>query len=205
LDDLVRAGKVLYLGCSNYQAWTMARAITLAEARGWNRFVSLQPQYNLLVRSIEREHFAACRELGIGILPWSPLAAGLLTGKITREHRPTEARLGQREIPIYRLYFTERAFRIVDELAACAKEMDTAPAALAIAWQLAKPEITSVILGARSIEQLDGTMAATALEVPSTIQARLDAATEPEPEYPNVMIDWIQGQLDPAARRPKKA
>jgi len=204
LDDLVRAGKVLYLGCSNYQAWTMTRAITLAEARGWNRFVSLQPQYNLLVRSIEREHFAACRELGVGILPWSPLAAGLLTGKITREHRPSEARLGQREIPLYRLYFTERAFQIVDELVACAKEIGATPAALAIAWQLAKPEITSVILGARSIEQLDGTLAATSVEVPPAIQSRLDAATAPEQEYPAVMIDWIQQQLDPAARRAKK-
>jgi aryl-alcohol dehydrogenase-like predicted oxidoreductase len=204
LDDLVRAGKVLYLGCSNYQAWTMARAITLAEARGWNRFVSLQPQYSLLVRSIEREHFAACREMGVGILPWSPLAAGMLTGKITRDKRPSEARLGQREIPIYKLYFTERAFQIVDELVACAREIDGSPAALAIAWQLAKPEITSVILGARSIEQLDGTLLATSLRVPPEIQARLDAATAPEPEYPNVMIDWIQLQLDPAARRSKK-
>ena len=204
LDDLVRAGKVLYLGCSNYRAWTMARAITLCEARGWNRFVSLQPQYSLLVRSIEREHFAACRELGVGLLPWSPLAAGMLTGKITRENRPSEARLGQRDIPIYKLYFTERSFRIVDELVACAREIGATPAALAIAWQLAKPEITSVILGARSIDQLDGTLAATGLEVPPAIQTRLDAASEPEPEYPNVMIDWVQGQLDPAARRAKR-
>lgn len=200
LDDLVRAGKVLYVGCSNYRAWRMARAVTIAEARGWTRFVSLQPQYNLLVRTIEREHFQACRELGIGILPWSPLAAGMLTGKITRDRRPSEARLGQRDMPFYKLYFNERGFRIVDALVECAAEIGAAPAALAIAWQLKKPEITSVILGARSIEQLDGTMAAASLAVPDAIQAKLDEISTPEVEYPAIFIDWLQRQLDPAAR-----
>ena len=201
LDDLVRAGKVHYVGCSNYRAWTMARAVTIADLRGLARFVSIQPQYNLLVRSIEREHFAACRELGIGILPWSPLAAGMLTGKITRDRRPGEARLGQRDMPFYKLYFTERAFQVVDELVTCAREIDATPAALAIAWQLAKPEVTSVILGARNREQLDGTLAAADLGVPEEIQARLDRASAPEDEYPAAFIDWIQRTLDPRAAR----
>jgi aryl-alcohol dehydrogenase-like predicted oxidoreductase len=203
LDDLVRAGKVLYVGCSNYRAYRLARAVTWSEARGWARFVSLQSQYNLLVRSIEREHFAACRELGVGILTWSPLAAGMLTGKISRDHRPEGSRLAQREIPTYRHYFTERAFRIVDVLVEAARESRCSAAALAIAWQLARPEITSVILGARSIEQLRDNLAACDLRPDPEILTRLDAASALEPEYPADFIEWIQPQLAPREKRPK--
>jgi 1-deoxyxylulose-5-phosphate synthase len=201
LDDLVRAGKVLYLGCSNYRAYRIARAVELCEARGWNRFVSLQPQYNLLVRTIEREHFAACRELGVGMITWSPLAAGMLTGKFTKETRPPESRLGQREVPIYKDYFTERAFAIVDVLRAAAKEADTKPAVLALAWQLAKPEISSVIIGARTHAQLDDNLEACGVTIPLAIYERLEEATRLEAEYPNSMIAWIQKGLDPRAKR----
>jgi len=201
LDDLVRAGKVLYLGCSNYRAYRMARAVTWCDERGLNRFVSLQPQYNLIVRAIEREHFAACQELGIGMITWSPLAAGMLTGKITRESRPSETRLGQREVPIYKDYFTERAFAIVDVLVACAKELGVKPAALALAWQLAKPEISSVIIGARTTLQLDDNLAARDVTIPPQVLARLEHATAIEDEYPSSMIAWIQRGLDPHAKR----
>ena len=200
LDDLVRAGKVLYLGCSNYRAYQIARAVTWCEARGLERFVSLQPQYNLLVRHIEREHFAACRELGIGMITWSPLAAGMLTGKITRESRPPESRLGQREVPIYKDYFTERGFAIVDVLVSCAKELGVKPAALALAWQFTKPEISSVIIGARTIAQLDDNLAALEVTVTPQVLARLEEATALEEEYPNSMIAWIQRGLDPRSK-----
>jgi aryl-alcohol dehydrogenase-like predicted oxidoreductase len=201
LDDLVRAGKVLYLGCSNYRAYRIAQAVTWCAARGLNHFVSLQPQYNLLVRSIEREHFAACSEFGLGILPWSPLAAGMLTGKIGRDSRPAEARLGQRDMPFYKDYFTDRAFQIVDALKECAGSLETEPASLAIAWQLAKPEITSVIIGARTAAQLDANLAATEVRVPAETLARLDAVSAPPPEYPGSFVAWIQRGLDPTAKR----
>ena len=201
LDDLVRGGKVLYLGCSNYRAYRIARAVTWCEDRGLNRFVSFQPQYNLLVRSIEREHFAACRELGLGILTWSPLAAGMLTGKIRRDSRPSEARLGQRDLPHYRDYFTDRAFAIVDVLAECARAQQTTPAALAIAWQLAKPEISSVIIGARTREQLDDNLAGCGVTLRPDVAERLEEATAPPAEYPGTFIGWIQRVLDPAERR----
>ncbi len=110
LDDLVRAGKVLYTGASNFRAYRLMKALALADRHGWTRFASLQPQYNLLVRSIEREHFALAREEGLGLITWSPLAAGMLTGKITRERKPPESRLAQRDFPLYRFYFNERAF-----------------------------------------------------------------------------------------------
>ena len=201
LDDLVRAGKVLYVGCSNYRAYRIAQAVTWCDARGLSRFVSLQPQYNLLVRTIEREHFAACRELGLGIITWSPLAAGMLTGKIERDSRPSEARLAQRDIPIYKDYFTERAFAIVDVLRQCAQDLGITPAALALAWQLGKPEIASVIIGARSLAQLDGNLAALAVSIPPETLARLEEVTAPPPEYPASFIAWIQQGLDPGARR----
>ena len=192
LDDLVRAGKVLYVGASNFRAYRLMKALALADARHAARFASLQPQYNLLVRSIEREHFALAREEGVGLITWSPLAAGMLTGKITREHRPPESRLAQRDLPFYKLYFSDRAFDVVDLLVACAKEAGCTPAQLALAWQLTKPEVTSVIIGARTRAQLDDNLAATAVSVPSPILERLEQATALEPEYPVSFIDFIQ-------------
>jgi len=195
LDDLVCAGKVLYVGASNFRAYRLMKALALSDRHGWTRFVSLQPQYNLLVRTIEREHFALATEEGIGLITWSPLAAGMLTGKITRERKPPESRLAQRDMPLYRFYFNERAFRIVDVLVAAAREAGCTPAQLALAWQLEKPEITSVIIGARSLTQLDDNLGATAVHVSPEIMTRLEDATRIEPEYPGVFIDFIQAWL----------
>jgi aryl-alcohol dehydrogenase-like predicted oxidoreductase len=203
LDDLVRSGKVLYLGCSNYRAYRIARSVTWCEARGLARFVSLQPQYNLLVRSIEREHFPLCRELGVGIITWSPLAAGMLSGKIQRDRRPEGARLSQRELPLYRHYFTERAFRIVDVLRECATSLGCKPASLALAWQFTKPEVTSVIIGVRTVEQLEDNLAACDVVPTPEVLARLEEATALPPEYPYEFIDWIQRQLEPREKRKK--
>ena len=195
LDDLVRAGKVLYTGASNFRAYRLMKALALADRHGWTRFASLQPQYNLLVRSIEREHFALAREEGLGLITWSPLAAGMLTGKITRERKPPESRLAQRDFPLYRFYFNERAFGIVDVLVRSAREAGCTPAQLALAWQLAKPEITSVIIGARNQAQLEDNLGATAVTVPAEIMDRLETASRIEPEYPGAFIDFIQGWL----------
>lgn len=200
LDDLVRAGKVLYLGCSNYRAFRIARAVEWCAARDLNRFISFQPQYNLLVRSIEREHFAACEELGVGVITWSPLAAGMLTGKIRRDHRPAETRLGSREMPHYRHYFTDRAFEIVDVLVASSRELGCTPAALALAWQLAKHEVSSVIIGVRNEEQLAGNLAALEVTLTPEVTARLDQAGAVDVEYPNDFIEWLQPQIDPRRR-----
>lgn len=199
LDDLVRAGKVLYVGASNYRAYRLMKALALADRHGWSRYVSLQPQYNLLVRSIEREHFALATEEGLGLITWSPLAAGMLTGKITRESRPPESRLGQRDLPLYRAYFTERAFGIVDVLRAGAEEAGCTPAQLALAWQLGKPEITSVIIGARTRAQLDDNLGAVSVTIPPGVAERLEAATRLEREYPVAFIDFVQSWLAPRA------
>jgi aryl-alcohol dehydrogenase-like predicted oxidoreductase len=195
LDDLVRAGKVLYVGASNFRAYRLMKALGLSDRHGWARFVSLQPQYNLLVRTIEREHFALAREEGLGLITWSPLAAGMLTGKISRDRRPPESRLAQRDLPFYRMYFTERAFAIVDVLTAGARETGCSPAQLALAWQLTKPEVTAVIIGARTSDQLDDNLGATGVTIPPPVLARLEETTRLEPEYPAAFIDVIQGWL----------
>lgn len=119
----------------------------------------------------------------------------MLTGKVTRDHKPPESRLGQRDVEFYRFYFTERAHRIVDVLKECPREAGCTPAQLALAWQLAKPEVTSVIVGARTQEQLGDNLAATALTVPPAVQARLEEATAVSPEYPAAFIDVIQTWL----------
>jgi len=195
LDDLVRAGKVLYTGASNFRAFRLMKALAIADRQGRARFVSLQPQYNLIVRTIEREHFSLATEEGLGLITWSPLAAGMLTGKISRDHKPPESRLAQRDMPFYRLYFSERAFQIVDTLKACARELACTPAQLALAWQLTKPQVTAVIIGARNQGQLDDNLGATGVTVPDAILARLEEATRIEPEYPASFIDFIQGWL----------
>jgi aryl-alcohol dehydrogenase-like predicted oxidoreductase len=197
LDDLVRAGKVLYVGCSNYRAYRIAKALGIARRYGWARFVSLQPQYNLLVRGIEREHFALCAEEGLGIISWSPLAAGMLTGKITRESRPSDSRLAQRDMPHYQEYFTPRAFDVVDAARRIAHEIGITTAQLALAWQLAKPIISSVIIGTRTRTQLDENLAATSVRLPDAVVPQLDALTAPSAEYPYQFIDMVQNWLRP--------
>jgi aryl-alcohol dehydrogenase-like predicted oxidoreductase len=195
LDDLVRAGKVLYVGASNFRAYRLMKALALSDRHGWARFVSLQPQYNLLVRTIEREHFALATEEGVGLITWSPLAAGMLTGKVTRDNKPPESRLAQREFPLYRFYFNERGFRIVDTLVAAAKEAGCTPAQLALAWQLTKPQVTSVIIGARNRAQLDDNLGATAVQASPEVLAKLEEVSRIDPEYPNAFVDLIQGWL----------
>ena len=125
----------------------------------------------------------------------------MLTGKIRKDSKPSDARLGQREIPIYKDYLTDRAFRVVEVLRQCAADLDTTPAALALAWQLTKPEITSVIIGARTTAQLEDNLAATSVTITPEVLARLDEATAPEREYPGSFIAWIQRGLDPREKR----
>ncbi|MGH7821361.1 MAG: aldo/keto reductase, partial [Candidatus Binatia bacterium] len=158
-------------------------------------------QYNLLVRAIEREHFAACRDLGVGIITWSPLAAGMLTGKISKDSRPAETRLGQRDVPIYEDYFTDRAFAIVEVLREAAAALDTTPAALALAWQLVKPEITAVIIGARTVTQVEDDLKACDVVTTPEVLAELDAATAPAAEYPGPFIEWVQRGLEPREKK----
>ena len=181
LDDLVHAGKVRYIGCSNYLAYQLARALGLSNVHRWARFVSVQPRYNLLYREIERELLPLCREEGIGVIPFNPIAGGMLTGKYDRSRPAAEGtrfaytgRVGE----LYRSrYWQEQVFDTVETLEQIASRAGIPLATLAVAWVLANPTITSPIIGASTPEQLDQTVAAADVTLDAAILAELDKAT----------------------------
>ena len=190
LDDAVRAGKVRYVGLSNFTGWQLQKAVDIAEFRGWSRPVTLQPQYNMLVREIEWEIVPAAQSAGLGLLPWSPLGGGWLTGKYAREERPTGAtRLGEnpdRGVEAYdRRSRVERTWDVVDAVRAVSAARGVSMAHIALAWLADRPAVTSVILGARTLEQLDDNLGAAELHLDAGETERLDAASDPAPaDYP---------------------
>jgi aryl-alcohol dehydrogenase-like predicted oxidoreductase len=192
LDDLVSAGKVLYLGCSNYAAYRLMNSLWLSRTNRWSAFVTLQAQYNLLVRDLEREHVPLCREEGLGILPWSPLAGGFLTGKF-EQGKPAVAgtRLGDKAERLAR-YDLPRNWKILDAVRAVATETGASPSAVSLAWLLGKPQVTSVIFGARTIEQLEANLAGAELVLSSQHASLLDQASALELGYPYAFIQSTQ-------------
>lgn len=186
LDDLVRAGKVNYIGCSNYAAYRLANSLWTSKTERLARFVTLQAQYSLVVRDIEREHVPLCRTEGLGILPWSPLGAGFLTGKFERGKQVDGTRLAK---PGWMQRFDkDHNWKTLDAVIAHAKELGQTPAAVALAWLLAKPVVSSVIFGARTVEQLDANLAAADLELPAAVVADLDKISAVPLGYPYEMI-----------------
>jgi len=192
LDDLVSAGKVLYIGCSNYAAYRLMNSLWLARNNHYASYVTLQAQYSLLVRDLEREHVPLCRAEGLGILPWSPLAGGFLTGKFERDKPPAAGtRLGEKADRFAR-YDLERNWRILDAVRAVAAEVGATPSAVSLAWLLAKPQVTSVIFGARTIEQLDANLAAADLVLDAKHVEALDKASAFDLGYPYGFIGMTQ-------------
>ena len=192
LDDLVSAGKVQYIGCSNYAAYRLMNSLWLSRTNSWTKFVTLQAQYSLVVRDLEREHVPLCRTEGLGILPWSPLAGGFLTGKFERgKPQPTDARLGAKPERFAR-YDTERNWKIIDAVRAGAAEVGSTPAAVSLAWLLAKPQVTSVIFGARTVAQLEQNLAGAELELAARHVEMLDQASAFELGYPYEFIKNTQ-------------
>lgn len=188
-DDLVRGGKIRYVGVSNFTGWQLQRASLLARERGWAPVVTLQPQYSLLARGVEWELLPLCRHDGIGVLPWSPLGGGWLTGKYSREERPQGAtRLGEdpgRGQEAYDRRNTERTWDVVDAVRAVADARGVTPAQVALAWVTDRPAVSSTILGARTVDQLDGNLAAADLVLSEEETSRLDAVSDPGlPAYP---------------------
>jgi aryl-alcohol dehydrogenase-like predicted oxidoreductase len=190
LDDAVHAGKIHYVGLSNFTGWQLQRVVDLAEFRGLTVPCTLQPQYNLLVREIEWEIVPAAQANGLGLLPWSPLGGGWLTGKYRRDERPTGAtRLGEnpdRGVEGYdRRSRVERTWDVVEVVREVAEGRGVSMAQVALAWLVDRPAVTSVILGARTLEQLDDNLGAAGLHLTSEETARLDAASDPSPaDYP---------------------
>jgi len=180
LDDLVRAGKVRYIGCSNFLAYRLARAIGRSETLGLARFDSVQPRYNLLFREFERELFPLCLEEGVGVIPYNPLAGGMLSGKHPRGQPPAEGTrftISNAGAIYQERYWHEREFDTVDAFLKIAKEAAVKPATLAIAWVLRQPAVTAPIIGASRPEQLEDTLAAAEVQLEHDLVARLDTLT----------------------------
>ncbi len=189
-DDAIRAGKVHYAGLSNFTGWQLQRAVDVAEHRHLPKPVTLQPQYNLLVREIEWEIVPAALANGLGLLPWSPLGGGWLTGKYTREERPSgTTRLGEnpsRGVEAYdRRSASQRTWDVVDAVRSIADDSGASMAQVSLAWLADRPAVTSVILGARTVKQLDDNLGAAELHLTAHQTAQLDAASDPgAADYP---------------------
>jgi aryl-alcohol dehydrogenase (NADP+) len=180
LDDVVRAGKARYVGCSNFHAYQVARALGRSEVLGVARFESVQPRYNLLFRQPERELLPLCREEGIGVIPYNPLAGGFLSGKHRRDAGPaagTRFALGTAAGRYQDRYWHEREFQTVERLRPLAAAAGVSLAGLAVAWTLAEPAITAPIVGASRPEQLDDVLSATEKPLDAALKARLDEIT----------------------------
>jgi len=183
MDDLVRAGKVRYIGCSNFEAWRLCKALWISDKLHLARFDSVQPRYNLLYRAAERELLPLCVEEGVGVIAYNPLAGGLLTGKYRRDQPPPEGTrfaLGGSSGPLYRQrYWRDRLFDGVDRVAEIAGRLGVTPAQLSLAWLLRQPALTSAIVGATRPEQLDESLKAVELEIDAGIAEELGQISPP--------------------------
>lgn len=178
LGDLVRAGKIRYYALSDMPAWLATKAATIASERRVPGPIAMQLEYSLVARDVEAEHFPAARDAGMAVMPWSPLAGGFLTGKYARDDARESGRLSGPN-PFGDSKFTPRNWDILDGLRDVAMELDATPAAVALAWTLARPGVTSTLIGASSVAQLAGNMAATDIVLSTAQLARLDEASAP--------------------------
>lgn len=184
LEDLVRAGKVRYLGVSDTPAWKIAEANVTARFRGWSAFIALQIEFSLLERSVEQELVPMALELGLGITPWSPLKSGALSGKYTR-HNAGKIKAGRGSF--IEPYLNEKTYALVDHLEVVAKSHDSTVARVALAWLQAQPGVTSTIIGARQLSQLEDNVKALDVKLTAEELAKLDALTKPTFGFPQSM------------------
>ncbi|RKH37992.1 aldo/keto reductase [Corallococcus interemptor] len=198
LDDLVRQGKVRYLGASNLAAWQLMKALGISDHRGLSRFESLQAYYSIAGRDLERELVPLMKDQQVGLMVWSPLAGGFLSGKYRRDAEgPEGARRTTFDFPPVD---KERAYNAVDVMDAVAKETDTTVARVALAWLLHQPHVTTVILGAKTQAQLEDNLAASELRLSPEQLAKLDAVSRLPLEYPGWMVERQNADRLPPAR-----
>jgi aryl-alcohol dehydrogenase-like predicted oxidoreductase len=197
-DTLVRSGKVRAIGLSNIPAWYLTKAQLIADHRGWERIAALQLEYSLAQRAIEREHLPAALDLGMGIVPWSPLAHGFLTGKYSRDDAgPSgEGRIGAlRDLEFYQAP-GDREWAVVDALRDIAKETERTPAQVALNWVANRPGVASTLVGARTLTQLDENLAALDFALSGEQTARLTELSEFDHGYPYAMFGWMNRARD---------
>lgn len=191
LNDLVRSGKVRYIGLCNMASWHIMKALDISDRRHWARFESVQSYYTIAGRDLEREIVPLAQDQRLGVMVWSPLAGGLLSGKYTEDAKgPEGARRTNFDFP---LVDKPRAFRCVDAMRPIAQAHQVSVAQVALAWLLARPAVTSVIIGAKSVEQLEDNIASTKVRLTDQDLKALDAVSQLPPEYPGWMLA-MQGQ-----------
>ncbi|WP_028561168.1 aldo/keto reductase [Paenibacillus pinihumi] len=189
LDDLVSSGKVRYIGCSNYFAWHLMKALACSDANRYVRFVSVQPQYSLVSREMDREMMSLCLEENVGVIPWAPLGGGFLTGRYDRtepENGRLTAKTGESS---WHLRATDKNFAILDTVIQTAKELGKTPAQVSLNWLLQQKGITSPIFGASTLEQFEDNIRAAGWTMPHELWSVLDEASTLPSEYPNRFIE----------------
>jgi aryl-alcohol dehydrogenase-like predicted oxidoreductase len=193
LDGFIRAGKIRYYGLSNFTGWQLTKAVHLARALNLAEPVTLQPQYSLLVREIEWEIVPAALDAGMGLLPWSPLGGGWLSGKYRRDQRPAGAtRLGEdpnRGMEAFDRRGTDHTWQVIDAVQKISEERGVSMAEVALSWVTDRPSVTSTILGARTLEQLEANLRAADLHLSAEQTAALDSASDPR------AVDYPYGQM----------
>lgn len=192
LDDLVRQGKVRYIGASNFTAWQLMKSLWVSDKYNYARFDSLQPQYSLISREIERELIPMCRAEGIGVIPWSPLGGGFLTGKYHSGQKPPEdSRLAKQDL--WGRLQNERNYRTLEAVEQVARERGRSVAQVALAWVNQQPGVSSVIYGARTAEQNEQNLGAIGLKLEAAELEALARASALAPEYPVAMQARLPG------------
>lgn len=198
MDDLVRSGKVRYIGTSNYAAWQMVDSFMVSKEYGLNRFVCTQPPYNLLDRRVERELLPMCQAYGVAVIPWSPLAGGVLTGKYRRgEPIPGDARFANMTGPRYQRFLNERMHDVIEALEPIAAEKGVPLSQLALAWVHGRPGVTSTIIGPRTMAQFDDNLAAIDVRLTEEDLRRIDDISPPGEHT----VDYYSSDFGPHAYR----
>lgn len=192
LDDLIRAGKVRYIGTSTFAAWQVVESLWVSKELGLNRFVTEQPPYHLLDRSIERELIPMARTYGLGIIPWSPLAGGFLTGKYDRDRQPPEGSRYEQH-PARDNMFSDQAFAVLAVVKELAAAKGCTPSQLALAWVVQQPGVTSPIIGPRTLEQLEDNLGALQVTITDEDRARLDKVAPPG----HAIVPYYQADFGP--------
>lgn len=192
LDDLVRTGKVLYLGICNTPAWRIAQLQTIADLRGWSPLVALQIEYSLVERTVEHELMPMAQALGLGVLPWSPLGGGILTGKYQAsdlsDENGADVAATRKGVIASSGHLNAGALGVADAVKAVADELDATPSQVAIAWTLLNPAVTAPVIGARTLAQAEDNLAALDIALSGEQRARLDAASAFTPIFPHRFV-----------------
>ena len=205
LNDLVRSGKVRYIACSNYEAWRLMESLWISDSRRWARFECYQPQYNLLTRDIEEELVPLCQYKGLGVAVWSPLANGILTGKYRGQDGAIQGTRSADKWVFNPQFFAPNANEIVDVVLEIANELSCSPAQVATRWVLDQPIVTSVIVGARNIEQFRNNLGSCQIQLTPDQSERLESVSRLPMRYPKSMEFNMHERRDNAVEMPSLA